>query len=452
MKPRHLVGFCLALLGAAPLVAQPAEVAGPERAEEALLTAVELEELLGPIALHPDALVALILPASTAPSDIVLAVRRLQAGATAESLENEPWDDSVKALLRYPEILRWLDENLAWTKQLGETFAAQPAEVMNAVQRLRSRAQAAGTLKNTAQQRVVEVDEQIRIVPSRRDVIYVPRYDPRVVYLDRPVYVPTTFLTFGIGYSAGHWLAYDCDWRRRTICVVPRHDRIRVWRERRDWAHRIYWRPHHYDRWDDCWQPWRPRPYSRHIAEDLRRRWPAAGVPPATVTPGTVAPGMRPPPASWRRDGDRDPFRPPPTDTVRRWERPPRVPGERPPPSGWSRREDLRPGRPVTTLPSGPAVRPVPDIRPVPAVRPVPGVRPLTPVRRAPDLVRTPSPNVRPAPSIARPAPAGRPSPAQSPNGRIIPQRDNGPASSRGTYTRSPNGRWMPSGRQTPDP
>src|SRR5690606_34554757 len=143
---------CVALSAAEPV--QPATPA-PVEAPEQQLTAAELDELVGPIALHPDALVALILPAATVPSDIVLAVRELGRGTAAEAMENEAWDDSVKALVRYPERLRWLDENLAWTKRLGEAFVAQPADVMNAIQRLRAKARVAGTLRDNTQQRVV---------------------------------------------------------------------------------------------------------------------------------------------------------------------------------------------------------------------------------------------------------------------------------------------------------
>jgi hypothetical protein len=149
------------------------------------LEPAQLETLLGPVALYPDALIALILPATTAPSDIVLAARFLAANATSLPLETQPWDESVRSLARYPDIIKWLDENLAWTKQLGEVFLAQPAEVMQAIQRLRTRARAAGTLIDTPEQKIVTEGEIILIEPAQPAVIYVPRYDPEIVYVTR---------------------------------------------------------------------------------------------------------------------------------------------------------------------------------------------------------------------------------------------------------------------------
>ncbi|HUR59372.1 MAG TPA: DUF3300 domain-containing protein [Opitutaceae bacterium] len=199
------------------------------------LTAEQLDQLLGPIALYPDALIALILPAATQPTDIVLAARYVrQSGNDLSQVENRAWDDSVKSLVNYPDVLKWLDENLPWTKQLGENFAEQPAEVMKAVQRLRGRAQANGALATTAQQQVLVEQQVIRIVPAEPDVIYVPYYDPAIVYVDRPVYVSHVrpLITFGVGCRVGSWLAYDFDWHRSTIWVGDRHRR---WDGRHDW-------------------------------------------------------------------------------------------------------------------------------------------------------------------------------------------------------------------------
>jgi hypothetical protein len=101
------------------------------------------------LALHPDALIALVLPAATHPTEIVLAARRLARDPAPATLDLEPWDDSVRALARYPEMVAWMDENLEWTQQVGEAFLAQPAEVMTAIQRLRARARANGVLQDT---------------------------------------------------------------------------------------------------------------------------------------------------------------------------------------------------------------------------------------------------------------------------------------------------------------
>jgi hypothetical protein len=190
-------------------------------------TPEELEQLMAPIALYPDALIALILPASTVPTDIVLAARHVRdnPGDRAQ-IEHRAWDESVKSLTHYPDVLKWMDENLHWTKQVGEAFATQPADVMQAVQRLRSTARAAGTLVDTPQQQVIAEQQVIRIVPAQENVIYVPHYEPEVVFVDRPVYpvyYSRPFLTFGVGVPVGSWLAYDCDWHRNSIWIGNRH-------------------------------------------------------------------------------------------------------------------------------------------------------------------------------------------------------------------------------------
>jgi hypothetical protein len=198
----------------------------PEAGTAVLRTPAQLEQLVGPIALYPDALLAVILPATTAPADIVLAARYLRDFPNDRSqIEHRAWEESVKSLTNYPEVLQWLDENLHWTKELGEAFVAQPSEVMEAVQRLRAKAQAAGTLVSTPQQQVLAEPEVIRIVPAQPDVIYVPRYDPEVVFYSAPAYYNQPFLTFGIGVPVGSWLAFDCDWRHRSIWVGDRHRR-----------------------------------------------------------------------------------------------------------------------------------------------------------------------------------------------------------------------------------
>lgn len=212
-----LAGISPALEGQQP---PPAAVApGAQTAE--LLAPAALADLLGPIALYPDALIALILPASTMPRDISLAARYLAGGGDGNQVASQPWDDSVKSLARYPEVVKWLDDNLEWTSSVGDAFVAQPADVMNAVQALREQARAAGNLVDTPQQRVVQevVREKtyIRIVPSEPEVIYVPQYDPQVVYVERQPDFIGPIIGFGVGFAVGSWLNYDCDWGRNGV-------------------------------------------------------------------------------------------------------------------------------------------------------------------------------------------------------------------------------------------
>ena len=204
-----------------------------------------LNELLAPIALYPDALIALILPASTVPADLVMAARYIAANGDSAQAANQPWDESVKSLIHYPDIIKWLDQNLEWTTQVGEVFLDQPADVMNSIQQLRAQAIAAGNLVDTPQQKIVKEETRVRIVPAESEVIYVPQYDPEVVYVQpyAPDFGPV--LTFGIGFAVGSWLNYDCDWERRTVCVGD-------WRP--GWKHdrnRDRWdRDRNRDRWD----------------------------------------------------------------------------------------------------------------------------------------------------------------------------------------------------------
>lgn len=254
-------------------------------------TPEQLDQLLGPIALYPDALVAVILPASTVPSDVVMASRYLAAGGAPDALDSQPWDDSVKSLAHYPEVVKWMDDNLEWTKELGETFVAQPADVMKAVQRLRAKAQAVGSLKSTPEQQVVMEGQDICIVPAQPEVIYVPRYDPTVVYV-QTTYYTDPFLTFGVGFAVGSWLYYDCDWGHRTIWVGPRYPRG-GWR-----PPTVYSRPHYASNPD--WHHWRPSPRARfsrpnyyyHPRHEVVRPRPYTGASPRPVWPrGTGAPG-----------------------------------------------------------------------------------------------------------------------------------------------------------------
>lgn len=195
-------------------------------------TPEEIEKLVSPIALYPDSLVALILPAATESADVVLAARFLDFDGKESDIEKQFWHESVKSLAHYPDLVRWMDENLEWTQQLGEVFAAQPADVMAAIQRLRAHARANGLLADTPQQRVVVERETVYIVPADPACIYVPRYDPEILWTRRSH--RGSFISFSVGFSVGNWLFYDCDWPGRTIWVHRRHP---------GWVYNPFWRP-----------------------------------------------------------------------------------------------------------------------------------------------------------------------------------------------------------------
>ena len=208
-----------------------------------ILQAEQLDQLLAPIALYPDALLAQILMASTYPLEIVKANRwfqdprhaALSGDQLAAALEAETWDPSIKALVIFPQILRMMDANLDWTEQLGDAFVAQQADVMDAIQRLRQQAAAAGTLWSNAQQRVTEEGQGIAIEPANPAYIYPPIYNPAVVYgpWPSPEYPPLDIvppdydagiaLSLGIGFGAGFavvqplWRRCAFDWAQRQI-------------------------------------------------------------------------------------------------------------------------------------------------------------------------------------------------------------------------------------------
>jgi hypothetical protein len=212
----------LALLMAASIRAQaPATEYAPD----------QLDQLVAPIALYPDPLIALILPASTAPSDVAQAAQYLASGGNPAAFDSQNWDPSVKALAHYPEVVKWMAANPDWMNALGAAFSVQQADVMRSVQQLRAKARAAGTLATTPQQLVETDGDDIRIVPAQADTIYVPEYDPDIVYDAGDGYAGP-YLSFGIGYPVGAWLGYECDWDDFGIWVGPWHP---GWAYRRDW-------------------------------------------------------------------------------------------------------------------------------------------------------------------------------------------------------------------------
>jgi hypothetical protein len=158
---------------------------GPPHAQQ---TPEQLQQLVAPIALYPDSLVAQILAASTFPEQVVEADRWVQAhpdlkgDALGKAVDQQPWDPSVKALTAFPSVLGNMDKNLSWTSSLGDAYYNQQQDVMDAVQVMRQRAEQAGNLKTTPQQTVTTQGSTISIEPANPDVVYVPAYDPWLVY------------------------------------------------------------------------------------------------------------------------------------------------------------------------------------------------------------------------------------------------------------------------------
>ena len=177
----------------------------------------ELGKLVGPIALYPDDLVAIILPAATNPLQLVQADRYLDKRKADPKLPvDEKWDDAVKSLLNYPDVVKAMSADLDWTSALGEAVVADQGAVLDAVQVFRRKAYAAGNIKSDDKQVVTVEKEIITIVPADPQVIYVPQYDPTTVvtYGAMPYwgYYPTPYPVYYYAYPPGAALAAGVIW------------------------------------------------------------------------------------------------------------------------------------------------------------------------------------------------------------------------------------------------
>ena len=201
----------------------------------------ELQQFVAPIALYPDGLVAQVLAASTYPTEIVEAHRWMQSHSDlkgeklAEEVDKQPWDPSVKALTQFPSVLENMDKNLSWTSSLGDAYANEEQEVTDAVQAMRQQARKAGQLNSNEEEKVTTQGSTIIIQPARPDVVYVPAYDPWLVYgapvVAYPGWVPVPgiffagpTISFGVGFGMGFfggfgwgWHHWGCDWHGHHV-------------------------------------------------------------------------------------------------------------------------------------------------------------------------------------------------------------------------------------------
>ena len=220
---------------------QTGQSGGQDTSASAKQSPEELQQLVAPIALYPDELVSQILACATYPTEIVEADRWIQEHPNlkgkdlADQVDKQPWDPSVKALAPFPSVLANMDKNLSWTSALGEAYVNQAQDVMDAVQVMRRRAQSAGNLKSNPQENVTAQAQNIVIEPADPEVVYVPTYDPWVVYGGPVVawpgwywypglYAPGIGIGFGVGFGIGFfggfgwgWHHWGCDWGHRTV-------------------------------------------------------------------------------------------------------------------------------------------------------------------------------------------------------------------------------------------
>ncbi len=198
------LAWLLVLLIAAPPIPLAQESKG-----DPVFKPEEIDQLVAPIALYPDTLVSQVLMASTYPLEVVQADRwakankKLEGEALTAALEKEKWDPSVKSLVNFPQVLSMMSEKLDWTQKLGDAFLAQQKDVMDSVQKLRGKARAEGNLETTKEQKVIVQEQVIVIEQADPQVVYVPVYDPVVVYgvWAYPAYPP--YYYYPPGYVAG---------------------------------------------------------------------------------------------------------------------------------------------------------------------------------------------------------------------------------------------------------
>ncbi|MBI4862747.1 MAG: DUF3300 domain-containing protein [Candidatus Riflebacteria bacterium] len=219
------IAAALVVLSTGPL----ARAAGTERGP---VSTEALAQLVAPVALYPDSLLAQVLMASTYPGDVERAVKWVKGhkgvtgDALVEALRDKEWDTSVKSLCGFPDVLAMMGKNAEWTTNLGSVFLSQQDAVMDAIQALRQKANEAGNLKTTEQQTVVVEQKIIKIEPSSPEVVYVPQYNPTYVYGSwpypayppAPVYYPgyypvaTGLVGFGVGLAVGRASYGWCGW------------------------------------------------------------------------------------------------------------------------------------------------------------------------------------------------------------------------------------------------
>jgi hypothetical protein len=436
-SPGRIATVLLAALALAPIAARPAGAqqvtpASAEAQPQPRLSKPALDQLLAPIALYPDTLLGQILMAAAYPLEIVMADRwtrdprhaALKGDRLAAALAPIDWDPSVKALVPFPQILAMMDQRIDWTRKLGDAFIAQQGDVMDAVQRLRRRAAAAGSLRSTPQQTVTPVGPDYVIQPVSPTVVYVPVYDPALVYgaWPYPLYPPYALVLppgfyvgppvvrevrFSSGFIIVHrfWGWDDCDWRHRRLRIDRHHyeaiDRHFIRRDR------------HVHIADDRW---RPSEHHRRLAAAARTDAPHRPPPQASAPRRTFGHDVgrsghdagKPAPTAWARPeprADREPQHPSAGD--HRTER--AAPAHRP-----TRQEAPHEAKPPMAAPAARAAeqmrhRPAVDprrerrlgreahVRPTPHPPRIAAPRPATPRAEAPPLA---------APHVAPPHPA----------------------------------------------
>jgi len=425
----------------------------PDPAAPQPYTPAELQTLVGPIALYVDDLIGIVLPASAYPLQVVQAARFLDARAQDPSLAPDAaWDDSVVALLNYPEVLRMMDQNLDWTSRLGEAFVYQQSELLGAIQDFRVLAQSAGNLPSNQYQTVAQTGGAITVAPANPQVIYVPYYEPArvVTYYSSPVvrYYPYGYpvydypypagYSFGAGFFWGVTTAFVLNWHTHYVNVYPYHYARHPYYGYRyydSYYARRYPQRHYdyHDGHDNVWRPdnrWGSHPYRHDNHQDRYTRGTHQGSTQdrhgSSRTPATSTNSTR---NSWNSSHDDRQRSPTTTGSADRTTLPgsnPRTPVATPAPSSpvtSTRSIQRTPLKPPRTDNSGTPARAMPGTSrstvagAPPRIASTPG-RPVTPAVRTPPArpapaqtaaARTPAPAANRAPATTTPASAAPP-------------------------------------------
>ncbi|TSA14860.1 MAG: DUF3300 domain-containing protein [Betaproteobacteria bacterium] len=359
----------------------------------------ELEQMLAPIALYPDALLAQILMTSTYPQEVAEAARwsgerpGLSGDDAVRAAETEDWAPSVRSLVAFPQVLSRMRENLRWTQALGDAFLYQQTQVMGAVQDLRRRAQVAGSLNSDERWRVLDYGSGLAIEPLHSEVVYVPWYDPLVVYGTWwwPAYPPVQWRPWKVylarpGYATGIYWAPPVrvspefffggiDWHRRQVHVInvaSFGDRPGIAVNRAPIAKR---------------EPgmWRQVPDQRagsaFRAVESQQRFNAASVPQVQVIRPRAPDGHRAHTSIEARPATQTEIRPAPPEVRPEHQRDARIPGPSAPPAAI-----LRPAPTMQHVAHGvehaPMLRPPPGAQPAPATPPAPRTHEGTRINR----------------------------------------------------------------------
>jgi hypothetical protein len=225
MRRTQVAGIVTVLLALLSVPLPRSFAQSPQVPVQDTLAPADLEELLGPIALYPDTLLANVMAACCYPDELKKASAYVKQGGTPDKIAEQGWEPSVQAVAKVPDALKVLENSPDWAAAIGQAYIVQSKDVMAAIQSLRAKAKKSGALASNQQQTVVEDGTTIIIEPAQPQVVAVPQYQPQVVYAPPPpgpspgAVAATNMISFGVGMMVGAAFSdNDCDWNGGSIC------------------------------------------------------------------------------------------------------------------------------------------------------------------------------------------------------------------------------------------